>query len=143
MDAREKVDELLRASASRAISDGPSLFKTSALFNDADLHYVREHHGLTRGPHKNGSRLKRRIKAIAGKLGSVGLSAYLDEEAALLVHLVRFQNSVADRIDQIIAELTWQREALIECLRVAERAEQSHRLLEERVRLLEREERDV
>jgi len=145
VSARDLVSQIWdEVAAERALRPLPTahLGHYDRLMEDTERHYINSRYVLDRAPLEDEARFgggaKGRARARAARFVIGVLGRYFDSEQDFLAHLVRLQNTIADRIDRLSEEVR-QLEAVLqeESERLRATDVTLHSRLEDRIQALE------
>ena len=145
LSARDLVSEIWdEVAADRALRPLPTaqLADYDRLMDDTERHYINSRYVLNRAPLEDDPRFrggaKGKLRARTARFVVAVLGRYFDSEQDFLAHLVRLQNTMADRIDRLSEEVR-QLEAALQAESERLRATDItlHSRLEDRIQALE------
>lgn len=145
IDTKELVEKLKEEATlsddARLSMKSPSSSEFPLLQSQEELKYLNHQYLLpTTYRSANGSpkRIRGLIKHLVGRAVFGVLQGYVEEERNFLIYLVRFQNNIANVIDQLSLQTRELAEITVGFHRLSEHAEVLHRVLEKRLEQLER-----
>lgn len=139
MNARDLVEGFWKESRSSKIlrPPGDSLKPLSTTDEWQRLIKSMPHSRDAHMPTRYGSALKRKLKRVMARAIFGVLSKNLDEQREFYIRVIEFQQLVNERIDELSLRLTLLSPIGAEAIEIAERAQDLHTLLEQRLNMLE------